>query len=211
MSPSPPPSCVCAHDEQRFSGATTSRRFARQLNTRHVTLAARYESHAVWLLEDTMAGSLATVEKMLTSVWQAAVKRVGEEVAEMQSVMAAECCGHADVQPWDYRFWNEKVRKAKFALDDSMLKPYLQLERLRDGMFWVAQQLYGPRCSRSMRVVFSVTRDLLGMATPSICWLTYRFTTLTCRATKCAPAMVATLAFGTSTLSRARESAAALG
>ena len=91
-----------------------------------------------------MAGNLATVEKMLASVWQAAVKRAGEEVAEMQDMMAAEGCGHADVQPWDYRFWNEKVRKAKFALDDGMLKPYLQLQRLRDGMFWVAQQLYHP-------------------------------------------------------------------
>ena len=88
-----------------------------------------------------MAGNLATVEKMLASVWQAAVKRAGEEVAEMQGVMAAEGCSHSDVQPWDYRFWNEKVRKAKYDLDDGMLKPYLQLQRLRDGMFWVAQQL----------------------------------------------------------------------
>ena len=100
-----------------------------------------YENHAAWVLEDTMAADLATVEKMLSSVWQAAVKRVGEEVAEMQGVMAAEGWSHADVQPWDYRFWNEKVRKAKYALDDSMLKPYLQLQRLREGMFWVAQQL----------------------------------------------------------------------
>ena len=100
-----------------------------------------YENHAAWVLEDTMAADLATVEKMLSSVWQAAVKRAGEEVAEMQGVMAAEGCSHADVQPWDYRFWNEKVRKAKYALDDSMLKPYLQLQRLREGMFWVAQQL----------------------------------------------------------------------
>jgi peptidyl-dipeptidase Dcp len=91
-----------------------------------------------------MAGNLQTVEKLLTSVWQAAVKRAGEEVAEMQAVMAADGCSYSDVQPWDYRFWNERVRKAKYALDDSMLKPYLQLQRLRDGMFWVAQQLYTP-------------------------------------------------------------------
>jgi peptidyl-dipeptidase Dcp len=95
-------------------------------------------------MEDTMAGNLATVDKMLTSVWQAAVKRVGEEVAEMQRIMSAEGCGDSNVQPWDYRFWNEKVRKAKYALDDGMLKPYLQLQRLRDGMFWVAQQLFDP-------------------------------------------------------------------
>ncbi len=45
---------------------------------------------------------------------------------------------------WDCRFWNEKVRTAKYALDNGMLKPYLQLQRLREGMFWVAQQLYDP-------------------------------------------------------------------
>ncbi len=50
-----------------------------------------------------MAGDLATVDKMLTSVWQAAVKRAGEEIAEMQAVMASEGCDHSDVQPWDYR------------------------------------------------------------------------------------------------------------
>lgn len=103
-----------------------------------------------------MAGDLATVDNMLTSVWQAAVKRAGEEVVEMQGVMAAEGCDHSDVQPWDYRFWNEKVRKAKYALDDGMLKPYLQLHSLRDGMFWVAQQLYEPslRISRPCFVTF---------------------------------------------------------
>jgi peptidyl-dipeptidase Dcp len=109
----------------------------------------RFEHHAAWVLEDTMAGDLQTVEKMLMSVWQAAVKRVGEEVAEMEGVMAAEGCDRTDVQPWDYRFWNEKVRKAKYALDDGMLKPYLQLHRLRDGMFWVAQQLYDPRIAHA--------------------------------------------------------------
>ena len=67
-----------------------------------------YEHHAAWGLEDTMAGDLATVDKMLTSVWQAAVKRAGEEIAEMQAVMASEGCDHSDVQPWDYRFCNEK-------------------------------------------------------------------------------------------------------
>ena len=105
-----------------------------------------------------MAGSLATVDGMLVSVWTAAVKRVGEEVKEMQGVIAAEG-GEAEVEPWDYRFelevtaflyqmtllprrfWNEKVRLQKYAIDDGMLKPYLQLQRLRDGMFWVAQQL----------------------------------------------------------------------
>jgi len=117
-----------------------------------------YENHAAWVLEDSMAGSLATVDQMLSSVWQAAVKRVGEEVKEMEEVIAAEG-GEAGVEPWDYRFggqgcgcrvrmtrlsprfWNEKVRKQKYAIDNGMLKPYLQLHRLRDGMFWVAQQL----------------------------------------------------------------------
>jgi hypothetical protein len=164
------------------------------------------------VLEETMAGNLATVDNMLTSVWQAAVKRAGEEVAEMQGVMAAEGCEHSDVQPWDYRFWNEKVRKAKYALDDGMLKPYLQLHSLRDGMFWVAQQLYEPllRISRRCFDTF-VTQFRLGTATRSICWPMCPSITLTRPATKCARAMVLMLACGTSTPTPAPASAVALG
>ncbi len=68
-----------------------------------------YENHAAWVLEDSMAGSLATVDQMLSSVWQAAVKRVGEEVKEMEEVIAAEG-GEAGVEPWDYRFGGAGLR-----------------------------------------------------------------------------------------------------
>jgi peptidyl-dipeptidase Dcp len=75
-------------------------------------------------------------------VWKPAVARVREEVADMQAIADKE---HANlkIQPWDYAFYSEKVRKAKYDLDQNEVKPYLQLEKLREGMFWVAGELFG--------------------------------------------------------------------
>jgi peptidyl-dipeptidase Dcp len=77
----------------------------------------------------------------METVWPAAAGRVHEEVAEMQAVVDKEKAG-IKIEPWDYRFYAEKVRKAKYDIDERELKPYLQLERLREGMFWVAGELF---------------------------------------------------------------------
>jgi peptidyl-dipeptidase Dcp len=75
-------------------------------------------------------------------VWPAAVARVEEEVADMQAVADAEGAG-ITIAPWDYRYYAEKVRKAKYDLDSNEVKQYLELDNLVDGMFWMAGQLYG--------------------------------------------------------------------
>jgi len=75
-------------------------------------------------------------------MWQPAVARVREEVADMQQMAHAEGAG-SPIAPWDYRFDAEKVRKAKYDLDEAELKPHLQLEQLREAMFWAATQNYG--------------------------------------------------------------------
>jgi peptidyl-dipeptidase Dcp len=75
-------------------------------------------------------------------VWPAAVARIHEEVADMQKVADSEHAG-ITIAPWDYRYYAEKVRKAKYDLDMNQVKPYLQLDKVRDGMFWAAGQLYG--------------------------------------------------------------------
>jgi peptidyl-dipeptidase Dcp len=101
-----------------------------------------YETHAHWRLESSMAGGPERALALLEAVWKPAVARVREEVADMQAIADQEDAS-ITIEPWDYRFYAEKVRKAKYDLDENEVKPYLQLERLRDGMFWVAERLLG--------------------------------------------------------------------
>ncbi|HEX4620035.1 MAG TPA: M3 family metallopeptidase, partial [Myxococcaceae bacterium] len=99
-----------------------------------------FATHAHWRLEDEMAKTPERALALMEAVWPAAVARVREEVADMQAEANREGA-HLTIEPWDYRYYAEKVRKAKYDLDDAEVKPYLQLEKLREGMFWVAGQL----------------------------------------------------------------------
>jgi peptidyl-dipeptidase Dcp len=101
-----------------------------------------YATHAHWRVADSMAKTPENAMNLMMQVWPAAVAREREEVADMQAIADREGAG-IKIAPWDYRYYAEKVRKAKYDLDMSEVKPYLQLEKLREGMFWVAQQLYG--------------------------------------------------------------------
>ncbi|MEZ5172036.1 MAG: M3 family metallopeptidase [Bacteroidia bacterium] len=101
-----------------------------------------FESHAHWRLDNTMAKTPQRAMELMESVWTPAIKRVEAEVADMQE-MANRFSRNEPIQPWDYLFYAEKVRKAKYDLDENEIKPYLQLEKLRNGMFWVAEQLFG--------------------------------------------------------------------
>ncbi len=100
-----------------------------------------YESHAHWNLEDTMAKTPERTLELMEAVWKPAVARVRQEVADMQAIADKEGAG-IKIEPWDYRYYAEKVRKAKYDLDENEIKPYLQLEKLREAMFWVAGQLF---------------------------------------------------------------------
>ena len=106
-----------------------------------------FETHAHWQLQNTMAGTPERTLALMEAVWVPAVARVREEVADMQAVADAEGAGIV-IEPWDYRYYAEKVRKAKYDLDENAIKPYLQLDSLRDAMFWTAGQLYGLRFER---------------------------------------------------------------
>jgi peptidyl-dipeptidase Dcp len=101
-----------------------------------------YESHAHWRLEPQMAKTPAAAMDLMMKVWPKAVGRVREEVADMQKIADGEGAG-ITIEPWDYRFYAEKVRKAKYDLDFNEVKPYMQLEKLREGMHWAAGELYG--------------------------------------------------------------------
>jgi peptidyl-dipeptidase Dcp len=99
-----------------------------------------YPTHAHWRLENSMAKTPERAMKLMEDVWKPAVKRVKEEVADMQAIANKEG-QKRKIAPWDYRFYAEKVRKAKYDLDENQVKPYLQLDKLREGMFWVAGEL----------------------------------------------------------------------
>jgi len=101
-----------------------------------------FPTHAHWRLENSMARTPERAMALMEAVWKPAVARVAEEVADMQAIAAAEGAKIV-IEPWDYRHYAEKVRKAKYDLDTNELKPYLQLEKLREGMFHVARELFG--------------------------------------------------------------------
>jgi peptidyl-dipeptidase Dcp len=101
-----------------------------------------YATHAHWRLENSMAKTPERAMQLMEAVWKPAVTRVSEEVADMQAIADKEGA-KITVEPWDYRYYAEKVRKAKYDLDANEVKPYLQLEKLREGMFWVAGELLG--------------------------------------------------------------------
>lgn len=101
-----------------------------------------YDNYAQWRLENRMAGTPERALELMEAVWPAAIARVKEEVADMQAIADAEGAG-ITIEPWDYRFYAEKVRRAKYDLDSDEVKQYLQLGKLREAMFYVAGELFG--------------------------------------------------------------------
>ncbi len=101
-----------------------------------------YKNYASWRLEDRMAKTPERALELMEAVWPAAIARVAEEVTDMQAVADAEGA-KITIEPWDYRHYAEKVRRAKYDLDSDEVKQYLQLAKLRDAMFFVAGELFG--------------------------------------------------------------------
>ncbi len=112
-----------------------------QLRNERVRLLG-YDNYAAWRLENRMAGTPERALELLETVWRASIARVKEEVADMQAIADSEGAG-VRIEPWDYRYYAEKVRKAKHDLDSDEIKGYLQLDKLREAMFFVAGKLFG--------------------------------------------------------------------
>ncbi|QTN19661.1 M3 family metallopeptidase [Brevundimonas sp. AJA228-03] len=96
-----------------------------------------YRNHAEWRMQDTMARTPAAAKDLMDRVWAPARARVAEEVADMRAIAGF------DIEPWDYLYFAEKVRKAKYDLDQNELKPYFELNAVRAGSFYMAECLYG--------------------------------------------------------------------
>ncbi len=100
-----------------------------------------YDDYATWRLENRMAKTPRQALDLMDAVWPAALARVKAEVTDMQAVADAEGSG-ITIAPWDYRYYAEKVRQATYDLDSDEVKQYLQLDNLRDGMFFIAGALF---------------------------------------------------------------------
>ena len=101
-----------------------------------------YDNYAQWRLENRMAGTPENAMALMVPVWDAAVARIHEEVADMQALADARG-DDITIEPWDYRYYAEKVRQDRYELDSDEVKQYLQLDNLREAMFYVAGELFG--------------------------------------------------------------------
>ena len=107
-----------------------------------------YENPAQMILADKMAGDPKTVDTFLAGIMAPAVKRAKEEIVDMQAVMNEDIAAGllpegSVIEPWDWAYYAEKVRKAKYALDEEQTKPYFQMENVRAGVFNTAHKLFG--------------------------------------------------------------------
>ncbi|MBC7507062.1 MAG: M3 family metallopeptidase [Sandarakinorhabdus sp.] len=101
-----------------------------------------FATHADWRMQGTMAHTPAAATALMMRVWPAAIARVAEEVTDMQKIADADGA-KLTIEPWDYRFYAEKVRKARYDLDQAQLKPYFELNNIINASYWAAGKLYG--------------------------------------------------------------------
>ncbi len=127
------------HDNQNDNKAVIIREM--QLRIERANLFG-YNNPADYILKDCMAKNHQTVDAFLQSVWAPSLAAAKREAAELQKLLDADLPGEK-LQPWDWWYYAEKLRKAKYALDEEEIKPYFELSNVRKGAFGVATKLYG--------------------------------------------------------------------
>ncbi len=101
-----------------------------------------FPTHADWVLDNCLAKTPANVYKCLLDIWNPALKVAKQERDQYQKMLEKDEPG-AKLQPWDWRYYSEKLRAEKYALDDAVVRPYFCLDSVREGAFMVANRLYG--------------------------------------------------------------------
>jgi peptidyl-dipeptidase Dcp len=128
------------NNDNEFDNKEIARKMA-MLRSERVKLLG-FETHADYAIATNMAQTPENVDEFLMGLWEPALKVAKQELKEMQQIIDREG-GKFELQSWDWWYYAEKLRKEKYDLDESEITPYFQLENVRDGMFWVANQLYG--------------------------------------------------------------------
>ena len=134
-------------------GATDNRQAIADLVRLRIEVAnlLGHKTYADFVLDETMAKTPARVRELLDRVWTPGVARAQQELGRLQA-MAAEEGANIAIEPWDWRFYAEKVRAAEYDLDEAAIKPYLPLDRMIEAAFFTATQLFG--------VTFSERKDV---------------------------------------------------
>lgn len=101
-----------------------------------------YEDFAAYVLEENMAKNEKNVYQLLDQIWPVALVKAKEELADIQSEIKKEG-GNFEAEGWDWRYYFEKAKKSRFNLDENEIRPYLELNNVREGAFFVANKLYG--------------------------------------------------------------------
>lgn len=101
-----------------------------------------YDNYASFVLEDRMAKTPEQVYALLDEIWKPALAKAKDELADINTEIKKEG-GNFEAEGWDWRYYFEKAKKAKFDLDENQVRPYLKLENVRDGAFLLANKLYG--------------------------------------------------------------------
>ena len=101
-----------------------------------------FDSFGAYMTDNVMAKTIDRAEDLLLQIWRPALKKVHEEVAEMQAIVDSENGGFT-IAPWDYYYYAEKVRQKKYDLDESKVREYFALDSVRNGIFAMAERLYG--------------------------------------------------------------------
>ncbi len=101
-----------------------------------------FPSHADYVLDDCLAKTPQNVISCLMQIWNPALAKAKQEAAEYQKLIKADDPA-AKLEPWDWRYYSEKLRKEKYELEDSVVRPYFSLDNVREGAFATANKLYG--------------------------------------------------------------------
>ena len=133
-----------AYSTRCTSGETDNRDIINQIINLRLERAQilGFDSHAAYTLDDCMAKTPEAVYNLLYQVWTPAIAKAKEEAAEYQKMIKAEG-NDFKLEPWDWRYYSEQLRKAKYDLNDDIIRPYLSLDNVREGIFMVANKLYG--------------------------------------------------------------------
>lgn len=121
-----------------------------------------FKSHAAYVLDDCLAKTPEAVNALLMQIWTPALKKAKEECAEYQKMILADLGAGAKIEPYDWRYYSEKLRKEKYDLDEEEVRQYFSLDNVRQGAFDLATKLYG--------ITFEENQDLPnyhpGLVTP---------------------------------------------